>query len=76
MEQAFTDGEKCLFYRDTTGKGILLYPDGKRDILPYRKVIYISRITKYIIDKLLSIYGGFTIYESPTGKQRIEIYHA
>lgn len=69
----FNEGEKAVFYRDIKDKGIIIYPNLKKDILPYRITWNEKHITKGYIKELLNNNGGCTIYKNESD-YTVEIY--
>lgn len=63
VRQLFGQGEKAVFYRDND-QGIVLYPNGKRDILKNRITRAKKTITKQLINELLNDNGGITIFKN------------
>lgn len=71
----FSQGEKCVFYKDIYNYGTLRYPDGKWQVLKNRiEIIEYGKPNDKYIAKLLEFHEGLTIYKIDNGQYLIEIY--
>ena len=75
IKTLFSNGEKCIFYKDIYNHGVLQYPCGKWEVLKTRiELIQDTKPSQEYIKKLLKVNNGLTVYKINNGQYLIEIY--
>ena len=75
IKTLFSNGEKCIFYKDIYNHGILQYPCGKIEVLKNRIAwLENKKPSQEYIKELLNNNNGLTIYRLAIKKYLIEIY--
>ena len=73
MQDLFGKGELAVFY-SIDKKGYCINNQGKINVLPYRLRLHRQKLSVKEIKKLVSVFGGVTIYKL-YGRYIIEVYH-
>lgn len=71
----FSNGEKCIFYKNKYNEGVIQYPKGNKTILR-KRIAWIEnrKPSEKYISALLTFHEGLTVYELEDNKYLLEIY--